>query len=619
MSNDSDRYKTFSRRAMVLGGAKLAVFGGLAARLGYLQIVEQKRFQTLSDKNRIGHRMLPASRGEITDRFGVPLAINNQNFRAFLVPEQVDDYDTLFKNLQNFIVLTDFEIEEIKIDISRQSRFTPVLVKEGLNWQQTAQLEFHLPELPGLFIEEGEIRNYPLLESTAHIVGYVGRVNENEMTDDPIMKMPGFRIGKTGIEKQYDLALRGKAGSVRTEVNAVGREIRELERENGTDGHRVTLTIDAELQNFCQSVLAREKSASCVVMDAYTGEVYALCSSPGFDPNLFTYGISTEQWEELLNHPAVPLTNKAIAGSYPPGSTFKMITALAALKDGIIDANTTHYCSGVHQVGRDKFHCWKSSGHGRVNLTAALQQSCDVYFYEISEKLGIEKIADMARRFGLGKELGLDISGERGGLVPDHKWKQGRFGAKWQLGETIVASIGQGYLLATPLQLATMTARLVNGGREVTPFLAKSVGHKKMNTSPAADMKLPKDHLDLVIRGMNAVTMTKDGTAFDARIKDPAMAMGGKSGTSQVRRITRAQRAAGIKNEDLPWKDRHHALFVAHAPINDPRYVCAVVVEHGVSGSGAAAPLARDIMLEVQRRDLAGLQKKAPEDGENKI
>lgn len=607
MSNDSDRYKLFSRRAVVLGAAKLAVFGGLAARLGYLQITEQKRFQTLSDKNRIGHRLLAASRGEITDRFGVPLAVNNQNFRAYLVPEQVEDYDELFKDLQNFIVLSDFEIEEIKVDVSRQSRFTPVPVKEGLSWQQTAQLEFHLPELPGLFIEEGEIRNYPLMDSTAHIVGYVGRVNENELTDDPIMKMPGFRIGKTGIEKEYDLALRGQAGSVRTEVNAVGREIRELERENGKEGKRVMLTIDAELQNYCQNVLSKEKSASCVVMDAHTGEVFALCSHPGFDPNLFTYGISTEQWEELLNHPAVPLTNKAIAGSYPPGSTFKMMTALAALKEGIINASTTHYCSGVHTVGRDKFHCWKSSGHGHVNLTAALQQSCDVYFYEISEKLGIEKIAAMARRFGLGEKLGIDIPGERSGLVPDHDWKRGRFGSKWQLGETIVASIGQGYLLATPLQLATMTARIVNGGKAVNPYLAKSIGQKKTHTDPAIDIGIDPSDLKQVIKGMNAVTMTKNGTAYDHRIKEAGMEMGGKSGTSQVKRITRAQRAAGIQNEDLPWKDRHHALFVAHAPIDNPRYVCAVVVEHGVSGSGAAAPLAAEIMREVQRRDLAGL------------
>ncbi len=610
MSNDTDRFKVFSRRAMVLGAAKLAVFGGLAARLGYLQIAEQKRFQTLSDKNRIGHRLLAASRGQITDRFGVPLAVNNQNFRAFLIPEQVEDYDLLFKNLRQFVVLTDFEIEEIKIDIKRQSRFTPVLVKEGLNWEQTAQIEFHLPELPGVFVEEGEVRNYPISDSTAHIVGYVGRVNENEMTDDPIMSMPGFRIGKTGIEKEYDLALRGHAGSIRTEVNAVGREIRELEREDSKDGARVMLTIDAELQNYCQTVLAKEKSASAVVMDAYTGEVYALCSSPGFDPNLFTYGISTEQWEELLNHPALPLNNKAIAGSYPPGSTFKMITALAGLKDGIIDANTTHYCSGVHTVGRDKFHCHKLSGHGNTNLIGALQQSCDVYFYKISEQLGIEKIADMARRFGLGEKLGIDIPGERSGLVPDHDWKRGRYGSKWQLGETIVASIGQGYLLATPLQLATMTARLVNGGKTISPYLAKSIDGKPARQQKMVDIGIPKNHLDLVIRGMNAVTMSKKGTAWDARIKESGFEMGGKSGTSQVKRITRAQRAAGVKNEDLPWKDRHHALFVAHAPINDPRYVCAVVVEHGVGGSSVAAPLAHDIMLEVQRRDLAGITKK---------
>ena len=476
------------------------------------------------------------------------------------------------------------------------------MITDGLNWQQVAQLEFQIPDMPGLFIEEGEIRNYPLGEPTAHVIGYVGRVNESEMTDDPIMRMPGFRIGKTGIEKTYDSFLRGTAGSVQSEVNAIGREIRELEREEGKSGARLELTIDAELQNYCQDVLSREKSATCVVMDAHTGEVYALASHPSFDPNLFTYGISTADWETLLNDPAIPLTNKSVGGSYPPGSTFKMITALAALEEGLIDANTTVFCSGHHDVGRDRFHCWKTSGHGTVNMVAALQQSCDVFFYEVSEKLGIEKIAAMARRFGLGDKLGIDIPGERTGLVPDKNWKRAHYGSKWQLGETIVSSIGQGYLLTTPLQLATMNARLVNGGKAVVPHIGRTLNGRKRITTKPPKMGINPKNLELVMKGMNAVTMTKDGTAYDARIMEPEFAMGGKSGTAQVKRITRAQRAAGIKNEDLMWKFRHHALFVAHAPIDNPRYVCAVVVEHGVSGSGVAAPIARDIMLETQRR-----------------
>ena len=612
MSHDTDRYKLFSRRSFVLGGAKLAIFGGLAARLGYLQITEQKRFQTLSDENRISHRLLPASRGEILDRFGVPLAINTQHFRAFIIPEQVNNLDALFTALRQYIVLSDFEIEEIRIEISKTRRFTPVLIKEGLTWQQTAQLEFHLPDLPGIFIEEGEVRNYPLADATAHIIGYVGRVNENEMTDDPIMDMPGFRIGKTGIEKQYDTQLRGKAGSVRTEVNAVGREIRELEKREGENGHRINLTLDAELQIHCQKLLGQHKSASCVVMDAFNGEVYALCSSPSFDPNLFTYGISAEQWESLLSDPAVPLTNKAIAGNYPPGSTFKVVTALAGLEAGVIDKNTTFYCNGHHDVGRDRFHCWKSSGHGTVNLYKSMQQSCDVFYYEVSEKLGIDKIADMARRLGLGDQLGIDLPGERGGLIADADWKRGHFGTKWQLGETIVASIGQGYMLTTPLQLATMTARVINGKKAVTPRLARRIEDYPQPDPNWDNLDINPDHLNIVIETLNSVTLSRQGTAYGARITEKGMSMGGKTGTAQVRRITRAQRRAGLTGEKRPWRDRDHALFIAHAPAKNPRYVCAVVVEHGGSGSGVAAPLARDIMTEVQRRAPAerGTQKK---------
>ena len=498
-------------------------------------------------------------------------------------------------------------MEEIKINISKQRRFSPVLVKEGLNWDQTAQIEFNLPDLPGLFIDEGEIRNYPLGLSTAHIIGYVGKVNKNELTDDPIMSMPGFRIGKSGIEKKYDLHLRGKTGAVQTEVNAYGREIRELNKKPGQKGERVNLTIDAELQIFCQEILSHQKSASCVVMNAHTGEVYAMCSSPSFDPNLFTYGISADQYEELLSTPGAPFTNKVISGAYPPGSTFKMITALAALKHKVITKNSSFTCNGYHDIGKDRFHCWKRSGHGRVDLVKSLQQSCDIFYYEVAQKLGIEKIADMARTFGLGEKLDIDLPTERSGLVPDKNWKRGRFGDRWHIGETVVAAIGQGYLQTTPLQLATMTARIVNGGYAVQPHLTSTSRQKEKWPK----INISKSYLDLVMRGMNAVTMTEKGTAYSARITEDKMSMGGKTGTAQVKRITRAQRLAGIKNEDLPWKHRHHALFVAHAPAKKPKYVCCVIVEHGVSGSGTAAPIARDIMIETQRRDPAKNNKRA--------
>ncbi len=607
MSEETEKFKRFSRRAFVLGGIQAGIFGGLAARLGYLQIAQEEKFKTLSDQNRIGHRLLNAERGLIVDRFGVPLAINSQNFRAFLVPEHIDNLDMFFTRIRGYIPLSQFEEDEIRLTISKQRRFTPVLVKEGLSWEQVAQLEFNIPELPGLFIDEGEVRHYPLGLSTAHVVGYVGKVNEAELTDDPIMRLPGFRIGKSGVEHQYDLTLRGTAGAVQSEVNAIGREVRELNIEEGAQGDRVGLTLDAELQIYCQEVLAREKSASCVVMDADTGAVYAMASSPSFDPNLFTTGITAEQYIELESTPGAPFTNKTIAGAYPPGSTFKMITALAALENKAINRNFSVTCKGYHDVGNQRFHCWKRSGHGRIDLISSLQQSCDIFYYEIAEKLGIEKLAEMARRFGLGDKTGIDLPGERGGLVPDKNWKRGHFGTKWRPGETVNASIGQGYLQTTPLQLAVMTARLVNGGLAVEPHITAQ------NHVIPKKIDVKKTHLDLIMRGMNSVTMTEKGTAKDSRIGIVGQEMGGKTGTAQVKRITRAQREAGIKNEELPWKHRHHALFVAYAPIKKPKYVCSVVVEHGVSGSSAAAPLARDIMKMAQKRDPAS---KAPnEDG----
>jgi len=603
MNQEMDRHKSITRRATILAGLKLGLFGVLGSRLAYLQVNEQEKYKTLSDKNRISMRLLPAERGKISDRFGVPLAINTQNFRAFLVPEQARDIKKTFQNLAHFVPLTaDNKAKALK-DIKRNRSFTPVLVKENLTWQQMAKIEVNIPDLPGVFIEEGKIRNYPLSDATAHLIGYVGLVSKSELTGDPVMSLPGFRIGKTGIEKKFDRQLRGTAGRSQSEINATGREIRELERIESTHGQDIMLTLDAELQIFVQNRLAQEKSAAAVILDAHTGDVYASCSSPGFDPNIFTQGVSAELWEELLANPGKPLTNKAISGQYPPGSTFKMITALAALESGAVLGGHTVNCPGFIDLGRDRFHCWKRGGHGKVGFVTSLEQSCDTFYYNISQKVGIEKIAAMARRFGLGHKLNFELDGEAPGLIPDKAWKRGHFGSKWQIGETVVASIGQGYIQTTPLQLATMTARLVNGGYAVEPRITRIIGDEKISRERWPHIGIKPYHLNLIKKGMNAVTTGKKGTAAASAIHEQGFSMGGKTGTSQVKRITRAQRAAGIKNKDLPWKHRHHALFVGYAPISKPRYVCAVIVEHGISGSGAAAPVAKDILLEVQKRD----------------
>lgn len=602
MNRDAERQKEFSRRALIVGAGQAAAFGILLTRLGWLQLSQQEKFQTLSDRNRISLRLIPAGRGEIMDRFGVPLAINTQNFRAFIVPEQSDDVRETLDRLARLIPVSEEEKQEVLVEMARNRRFTPLLVKENLTWDDMARIETHLPDLAGVSVDEGEIRSYPFGAATSHIIGYVGRVAKHEMTDDPVMNLPGFRIGKNGVEKKFDEDLRGEAGQVQAEVNVVGREIRELKRIPAKQGQRLTLTLDADLQMQCQEMLARERSASAVVMDAYNGEVYALCSHPGFDPNLFSRGIPADVWEELLADETHPLTNKAVTGQYPPGSTFKMVTALAALEAGI-GTHTSVFCPGHYMLGKDRFHCWKSGGHGHVNVVTALSESCDVWFYEIGKRIGVDAIAKMARRLGFDARLDFDIPNEAAGLMPDRAWKKRRFNQGWHQGETLNASIGQGHVLATPLQLATMTARLVNGGLAVKPILVRSIEDEGSRLKTWDSIGLNQEHLRIVKRGMDAVVNDPRGTAFGARILQAPYSMGGKTGTAQVRRITAAQRAAGIKNESLPWRSRHHALFVGYGPVEDPRYVVSVVVEHGVGGSRAAAPLARDLLLATQRRD----------------
>ncbi len=601
MNRDMERYKEFSRRALIIGAVQTGLFAVLAGRLGYLQVVEQEKFQTLSDKNRISLRLVPAGRGEIMDRFGVPLAINTQNFRAFIVPEQANNVEETLELLSKIIPVTEDDKQAVLLGMGKVRPFTPILAKENLTWEDMAAVELNLPDLPGVSMDEGDIRSYPLGSATAHIIGYAGRVSESELTGDPIMTIPGFRIGKTGVEKKFDGELRGVAGKIQAEVNVVGREIRELSRLDPKKGHRLTLTLDADLQMQCQEMVARERSASAVVMDVHTGEVYALCSHPSFDPNLFSRGIPADVWEGLLADETNPLTNKAVAGQYPPGSTFKMVTALAALDAGISPGVVVR-CPGYYMIGRDKFHCWRPAGHGTVGFEQAIVQSCDTFFYEMGNRIGVDAIAKMARRLGLGAKMDFDVPGEGEGIIPDRAWKLKRYKEPWHRGETLNSAIGQGHTLTTPLQLATMTARLVNGGKAVKPILVRSIEEKGSQIPEWKTIGLNPAHLAIVMRGMAGVVNGDHGTARGSQIKEAPYSMGGKTGTAQVRRITAAMRAAGIKNESLSWKWRHHALFVGYGPVDAPRYACCVVVEHGVGGAKAAAPIVRDILLAIQKR-----------------
>jgi len=611
MLRDNERHKLFNRRTAMLAGGKALLLSVLAGRLYYLQVVESERYRTLADENRINLRLLPPLRGRIVDRFGDPIADNQQNYRVLLIPEDTRDLDITLNGLGQIIPIGDGERRRILRDIRRNRRFVPVTVRENLSWQSAAQIEVNSPDLPGIMIDVGQSRSYPHGEDIAHVLGYVAAVSPKDQTGDPLLELPGFRVGKAGLERVHDLALRGKGGSSQVEVNAYGRVIRELERREGEPGAEVQLTIDMGLQQMVSERLADE-SAAAVVLDVHSGEVLAMASSPSYDPNAFNKGLSTQEWKDLIGNPRAPLTNKAIAGRYAPGSTFKMAVLLAALEKGVITPESQVFCTGFMELGNARFHCWKKHGHGLVDAKSAITQSCDVYFYEIAKRTGIERIAAMAKRLGMGTPLGIDLPGEMGGLVPTPKWKRGALEAAWQKGETVITGIGQGYLLVTPLQLAVMTARLVNGGMAVTPHVTRAVSRPDAQAPDAAapqeSLGIRPRHLDLVREAMSDVMNSPFGTARRARIEKPEWAMGGKTGTVQVRRITKAERETGVvKNEDLPWEDRDHALFVGFAPVDNPRYAVSVVVEHGGSGSKTAAPIARDILEEAQRRNSAGV------------
>ena len=639
MIRDQERYRTFGRRAVLLAGGKAALFSLLVGRMYYLQVVEADRYTMLAEDNRINMRLLAPPRGVIVDRYGVEIATNRQNYQLVLVPERSPDVDKTLARVAAVIDLGEHDRTRVRREVRRKRGFVPVTVRENLDWREVARIEVNTPDLPGLLIEVGQTRLYPYGDAAAHLIGYVGAVSERELTGDPLLKLPSFRVGKSGIEKVRDKRLRGRGGRSEVEVNATGRVIRELSRKEGRPGDEVQLTVDMGLQKFAHERVGAE-SAAVALMDVWNGDVLSLVSAPGFDPNAFNMGVSRDYWRQLMSNDRAPLTNKAIAGQYAPGSTFKMMVSLAALEAGIAGADHVVHCPGFIELGNARFHCWKKRGHGPLDMIGALQQSCDVYFYDLARRLGINRIAAMAERFGLGRPAGIELPGEKPGLVPTREWKLAVMGKRWQGGENLVAGIGQGFLLATPLQLAQMTARIANGGLAVSPRLLKSVrpatggaqggeaeaeardgqGGKRPAAGqaakhpPPARLAVSQAALDVVRKGMYAVANTPRGTAYRSRIGEEQWRMAGKTGTSQVRRITLSERERGVvKNEKRPWAERDHALFVAYAPAHAPRYAVSVVVEHGGGGSKAAAPIAKDVMREALKRAEAAERTGRPE------
>ncbi|RED18299.1 penicillin-binding protein 2 [Pontivivens insulae] len=600
MAKDEDSSANVTRRGLVLMGAQLALIAGLGWRMRHLQVEEGERYRLLAEENRVNEHLIAPSRGLIFDRQGHLIAVNQQNYRVLMSRERGNPADTLMQ-LSRIIDLSPERRARILRELYDRRAFQKVTVAEHMSWEDFARVAANSPALPGVETEVGLSRHYPEAGTFAHLVGYVGPVSDYDLSQlenpDPLLReVPDFQIGKNGIERRLEDNLRGSAGISRVEINASGRIIRELERVEGRSGEDLQLTVDSGLQDYAQRRMEGE-SAATVVMDVQSGDLVAMASAPSFDPNNFVFGISTGDWRALNEDEYRPLYNKAVSGVYPPGSTFKMVVALAAMELGLVNPNETVFCGGSIMVGNRRAHCWRRGGHGHMNLRDSLKSSCDIYYYDIAQRIGIDRISEMANRLGIGIRHDIPLPAVRAGNMPDREWKQRVHGEPWLIGDTVNSGIGQGFMLASPLELCVMTARLATG-KAVSPRLVRSVNGVPQPAPEPEDLGFSAAGLAAVRGGMWAVSNDRRGTAYRSRIADPQMVMAGKTGTSQVRRITEAERRTGVfRNEDLPWNRRDHALFVAYAPFDNPRYAIATIVEHGGGGSRAAAPIAQDVMI----------------------
>ena len=592
--------RSMVRRGVLIFALQGIFVAGLAARMRFLQIDQADQYRLLAEENRINVRLVPPSRGLVYDRDGLLIASNVQNYRAVIIREDVENLESLLNNLQTLLKISDEKKQAIRKLVLKHSPFVPITVLNNLSWSNVAKISVNAPVLHGLTADVGLNRHYPRGADYAHLLGYVGPVSDFDLKkrddNDPLLKIPRFQIGKTGVEAKLERALRGNAGTKRIEVNAKGRVIRELSRQESSPGQSVQMTIDTGLQNFALARLGK-KSASAVVMRVDNGDLLSMASSPSFDTNLFVEGISTNDYAALRDNEFRPLADKSVQGIYPPGSTFKMVIALAALDEGLIRPNEKIRCDGHIELADRKFHCWKRLGHEEITLTEALEQSCDVFFYDLALRVGIEKITQMAKRLGIGIKHNLPLSGVARGLSPTKKWKLKTQGESWVLGDTLNVGIGQGYVLASPLQLAVMAARIASG-KVVEPRIIKRVNGVEQKIPNQLKLDIDPNALGIIRSGMYEVSNGIKGTARKSKIAISEISMAAKTGTSQVRNITSKERATGvIPNEKLPYNRRDHALFVGFAPYNQPKYAIAVVVEHGGGGSKVAAPIARDIML----------------------
>ncbi len=586
--------KGFTRRALVLGGLQALGFAALGGRLYQLQVMDGALYAPLATRNRMSEYTLAPLRGRILDRHGRVLAGTDEVYRCYITPSLAGDVERVLEALSGFIPVDRRVRARVLARARRQSPNLPIVVADDLTWEQVAQANVHAPLLPGVQIEIAGRRTYSGGLAMGHVVGYVGAVERFALDDRRALRVPGFRIGKTGVERGMDRVLLGREGSVRREVDARGRVVRQLARIEPERGRDVVLSIDTKIQERVLSRLRRFRRGACAVVDAQTGEVMALASQPGFDPGPLTGTISGQNWQRLRNKRDDPMVNRAVQGLYPPGSTFKMVTALAALEAGVITRGEKIRCGGYVKVARHKFRCWNRSGHGPCNLHRALRESCDVYFYEVSQRVGMKRIAEMARKLGLGEVFENGLAGQGRGIVPDADWKRAARGRSWYTGETLLASIGQGYVQANALQLAVMTARLASG-RRLMPHLARVFTSAVPHSDDVLDIE--PSHLRYVRKAMLAVVNEAGGTGKRARLTAPGLVLAGKTGTSQVTRLS-----SRFSQASLRWRLRDHALFVGYVAEEDsgrPRFALSVIVEHGGSGGKVAAPLALRVARDV--------------------
>jgi penicillin-binding protein 2 len=623
---------TINRRMFIIGAAKFIVFTGIIARLFSLQITENKKYLTLSDKNRLREWKLPPIRGEFLDYFGKIIAGNLEVYQLHIIPEEVEDFKYLMVRLKEILLINNHEFNKIIKRKNSQKSWETLIISKNLTWEQFAKVNYYLHDLIGAKPVLSISRNYPFNENYTHVLGYVSEASQNDMLNNEIIKnkhVPGLKVGKTGLEKTFENKLIGTNGVQRYEVNAYGKRISQLDHTDGINGETIKLTIDTEIQKLCNELL-KGVAGSISVMDIYTGEIVAMQSSPSFNPNLFLFGINQDDWQLIRNNPLKPLVNKTLTGLYSPGSTFKPIVALSALENGIVDENFKVNCTGKIEMYGQTYHCWKKKGHGVVDLKNAMKQSCDTYFYEIARKLGVDRLRETSIKFGLGeKVLNKTFDNEKKGLIPDTKWKKNNLGKGWVIGETLITGIGQGYTQTTPLQLCLMTAQLANGGFKIYPKIIfdennksveeiKSIIEKNSKNleerSELLDFLNKKEHerlfdnsknIKLVREAMFASTNEVRGTSYSSRIEDPKYQFAGKTGTSQVKRITLLDRELDLKTLEIPYNERDHALYIAFGPYKNPRYALSIVIEHGGSGSSAAAPIAKKLFkLIIDRHEL---------------